>query len=64
MVADNVSTFTSSNAAIDAVTTSNAITAAHFAKMLDIVDTLNSHGHTFTDDYSTNCDCQCQRGSL
>lgn len=64
MVADNVSTFTSANAAISTLTTSDTITANHFAKMLDIVDTLNTHGHTFTDDYSTNCECQCQRGSL
>ena len=64
MVADNVTTFTSATSAVDAKASGDTITAAHFAKMLDIVDTLNTHGHTFTDDYSTNCDCQCQRGSL
>jgi len=63
MTADTVSTYTS-GAAATAAKGQETITAAHFTQMLDIVDSMVDHGHTFTDDYSTNCECQCQRGSL
>lgn len=63
MTADNVSTWTSGTGGASAKG-QETITAAHFTQMLDIVDSMVGHGHTFTDDYSTNCECQCQRGSL
>lgn len=64
MTADTTTSFTSGTGAQSAKATTDTITAAHFTEMLDIVDSLVSHGHTFYDDYSTNCQCQCQRGSL
>jgi hypothetical protein len=64
MTADNTSQFTSGAGAVAGKAAGETITAAHFTQMLDIVDTLVSHGHTFTDDYNSNCQCQCQRGSL
>jgi hypothetical protein len=64
-VDDSTSVWTSSNGASQsAKTAGQTITAAHFSAMLDIVDSMTSHGHDFTDDYNTNCECQCQRGSL
>jgi hypothetical protein len=64
MTADTTDTFTSGTGEQAAKTTANTITAAHFTQMLDIVDSLVAHGHTFNDNYGTNCECQCQRGSL
>jgi len=64
MTADTTSTFTSGTGQQGTKTSVDTITAAHFTQMLDIVDSLVSHGHTFYDDYSTNCECQCGRGSL
>jgi len=40
------------------------IDAASFRKMVTILDQLRDHTHTYTDDYSTNCQCNCSRGSL
>lgn len=64
MTADTTSTFTSGTGSQATKTSTDTITAAHFTQMLDIVDSLVTHGHTFYDDYSTNCECQCGRGSL
>jgi hypothetical protein len=40
------------------------ITAAKFRSLIDMLDTYMQHSHTFTDDYSSNCQCQCGRGSI
>jgi hypothetical protein len=64
MTVENVTTSTTATSAVGSKAAGDTITAAQFQTMLDIVDNLASHGHTFTDDYSTNCECQCQRGSL
>jgi hypothetical protein len=40
------------------------ITAAKFRSLIDMLDTYMQHSHTFTDDYQSNCQCQCGRGSI
>lgn len=40
------------------------ITAAKFKSLIDMLDTYMQHSHTFTDDYYSNCECQCGRGSI
>ena len=44
------------------------ITADTFQQMLNVLNDLVSHNHTFYDDYTTVCECQCQcacsRGTL
>lgn len=40
------------------------ITAAKFRSLIDMLDTYMQHSHTFSDDYSSNCQCQCGRGSI
>lgn len=40
------------------------ITADTFRQMIDILDALVDHSHTFTDDWTSNCQCNCGRGSL
>jgi hypothetical protein len=39
-----------------------AITANTYIQMLDVLEDLIGHNHTFYDDYTTVCDCQCQCG--
>lgn len=36
------------------------ITADTFKQMLDVLEALATHNHTFYDDYNTVCECQCQ----
>lgn len=40
------------------------ITAESFRDMVDVLDSLIEHNHTFTDNYTTNCQCQCNSGTL
>ena len=40
------------------------IGAYEFRKMIEVLDQLRGHTHTFTDDYTSNCQCNCGRGSL
>lgn len=40
------------------------ITADTFRQMVDVLDALIQHNHTFRDDYTSNCQCNCGRGSL
>jgi len=38
----------------------DSVEAATFKRMLDILDELLSHDHSYTDDYGSACQCQCQ----
>ena len=46
----------------------NTITSDTFQQMLNVLEDLVAHNHTFYDDYTTVCECQCQcdcgRGTL
>ncbi len=42
----------------------DTIDAATFRQMVDTLDALIQHQHTFTDNYTSNCQCNCNRGSL
>lgn len=64
MVADVTSTFTANNTAIATKTAGSVIDAASFRAMVNTLDALIQHNHTFTDDYTSNCQCNCQRGSI
>lgn len=50
--------------AIATKTAGNTIDAATFRQMVDTLDALIQHSHTFTDNYTSNCQCNCNRGSL
>jgi hypothetical protein len=64
MVTDTTNNFTSPETGIDTVTAGQTINAATFRQMVDILDSLIQHTHTFTDDYTSNCQCNCSRGSI
>lgn len=64
MVADVTSTFTANTTATAVKTTGSVIDAASFRAMVNTLDALIQHSHTFTDDYTSNCQCNCQRGSI
>jgi hypothetical protein len=40
------------------------ITAAKFRTLIDTIDAYMQHSHTFADEYRSNCQCQCGRGSI
>lgn len=61
--ADNTSTKTTTTGAVGSKSPGNTITADTFRQMVAILDNLRDHTHTFTDDYTTNCQCNCTRGS-
>lgn len=63
MVADNTSTFTAPGSTT-AKAAGSTIDAASFRQMVDVLDALIQHNHTFSDDYTSNCQCNCSRGSL
>jgi hypothetical protein len=63
MVADNTSTFTAAGSTT-AKTSGQTIDAASFRQMVDVLDALIQHSHTFSDDYTSNCQCNCARGSI
>ena len=64
MVADVTSTFTARTTVTPAKVTGSTIDAASFREMVNTLDALIQHSHTFTDDYTSNCQCNCQRGSI
>lgn len=51
-------------AANTAVTQETQITAAKFRSLIDTLDAYLQHSHTFSDEYRSNCQCQCGRGSI
>jgi hypothetical protein len=55
---------TTATAAAATKVTGDTIDAASFKAMVDILDALILHTHTFYDDYSSNCQCNCSRGNL
>ena len=61
---DTTSTKTTPTAAVGAKAVGSTIDAASFRQMVDILDNLRDHTHTLTDDYTSNCQCNCSRGSL
>jgi hypothetical protein len=60
----NTDNFASGQGAAPTKSTGNPITADTFNQMINILDALAAHSHTFTDDYTDNCQCNCSRGSL
>lgn len=64
---ENTSTTTTRSGASDKAA-GNTITADTFQQMLNVLEDLVTHNHTFYDDYTTVCECQCQcecsRGTL
>jgi hypothetical protein len=55
---------TSAPGSVGSEATGNTITAAKFKQLIDTIDTYMQHSHTFSDDYRSNCQCQCGRGSI
>lgn len=47
-----------------AVSAGTQITAAKFRSLIDSIDAYLQHSHTFSDEYRSNCQCQCGRGSI
>lgn len=64
IVTDTTNNFTSPTAAVGAKAAGDVIDAESFRQMVDILDGLIQHSHTFTDDYTANCQCNCNRGSI
>lgn len=64
MAVDNTNNNTNSLTNVSEVSPGDEITADTFQEMLDTLDALVSHNHTYTDDYTTNCECNCGRGKL
>lgn len=63
-VTDNTAPFDTGTTAAPAKSVGDVIDAASFRQMVDTLDALIQHNHTFTDDYTSNCQCNCGRGSL
>lgn len=63
-VTDTTAAKTTGTTAAPAKATGDVIDAASFRQMVDTLDALIQHNHTFTDDYTSNCQCNCGRGSL
>lgn len=64
IVTDTTSTVTSGAPAVPTKAAGEVIDAASFRQMVDILDSLVNHQHTFSDDYTANCQCNCNRGSI
>ena len=64
IVTDTTSTVTSGAPAVATKAAGEVIDAASFRQMVDILDSLVNHQHTFSDDYTANCQCNCNRGSI
>lgn len=64
IVTDTTSAVTSGSANTTPKATGDVIDAASFRQMVDLLDTLVNHQHTFSDDYTSNCQCNCGRGSI
>lgn len=67
MTIENTSSVNTQSGADDK-SAETTITADTFQQMLNVLNDLVSHNHTFYDDYTTVCECQCQcacsRGTL
>ena len=63
-MAENTGSKTTSQTAPANESAGNTIDADSYRQMVSILDQLRSHTHTFTDNYTTNCQCNCSRGSL
>ena len=62
---DTTSTKTTTKTLPPTKAVGNTIDAQSFQDMVTILDQLRSHTHTFVDDYTTNCQCNCAcRGIL
>lgn len=62
--ATTTNNFTANTTAVTAKTAGAVIDAASFRHMVSVLDGMIQHSHTFTDDYTTNCQCNCNRGSI
>lgn len=60
----NVTTVATGTATAATKVAGNTIDAATFRQMIDTMDALIQHNHTFSDDYTSNCQCNCSRGTL
>lgn len=59
MTTDTTDPKTSSAGPVPVKQKRETVEAETFKKMLDILDELLSHDHTYTDDYGSACQCQC-----
>lgn len=52
--------------AATAVAAGTSVQPAQLVQMLNVLESLLSHTHTYYDDYGSNCNCNCNctRGSL
>ena len=64
MATDTTAANTTSSTVPSTKTSGQTITADTFNQMIDLLDSLVDHSHTFTDDWTSNCQCNCGRGSL
>jgi hypothetical protein len=60
---DNTSSLNITGAPGDVTRQVTIIQASTFNSMLNVLEALNNHGHTYYDDYTTVCECQCQCAS-
>lgn len=61
-MSENLSTKTTTTAAVTNVIAGHTVSAATFQQMLSILNELASHTHIMYDDYSTACNCNCAAG--
>jgi hypothetical protein len=64
MVTDNTEEHVSNVSAVGNKAVGDVIDAGAFREMVDILDSLLDHQHNFTDNYVSNCECQCSSGTL
>lgn len=43
---------------------SDVITHDEFLDMIDVLEALENHTHTYNDKYYANCQCQCSSGGM
>lgn len=65
---EDLSTSTTAAGATGAASAGSTIDNQTYLDMLEVLEDLLSHTHTFYDDYGTacncNCNCNCTRGTL
>lgn len=59
MTTDNTDAKISTTGPVPVKTKRDKVEAETFQKMLDVLDELLGHDHTYTDDYGSACQCQC-----
>ena len=68
MAVEDLSGSSSPQPAVSGVGQGSTISKQTYNDMLNVLESLLSHTHTFYDDYGTacncNCNCNCTRGSL